>query len=84
MAIASLVLGIVSLVIGFFISSIGWLGALIAIVGIILGAYARKKHDEQYKIATAGMVCSIVGIVVNLIFYIACIACAGAIAAAAM
>jgi hypothetical protein len=30
------------------------------------------------------MVCSIVGIVVNLIFYIACIACAGAIAAAAM
>lgn len=84
MAIASLVLGIVSLIIGIFISSVGWLGALIAIVGIILGAYVRKKHDDQYKIATAGMVCSIIGIVINLIFYIACIACAGAFAAAAL
>ncbi len=83
MAVASLVLGIVSLVIGFFISSAGWLGALIAIIGIVLGASARKKYDEQYKIATAGMVCSIIGIVINLIFYIACVACAGAIAAAA-
>ncbi len=83
MAVAALVLGIVSLVIGFFFSSIGWLGALVAIVGIILGATARKKLDEQYKIATAGMVCSIIGIVVNLIFYIACIACIGAIATAA-
>jgi len=70
-------------VIGFFISSAGWLGALIAIIGIVLGASARKKYDEQYKIATAGMVCSIIGIVINLIFYIACVACAGAIAAAA-
>jgi Na+/H+ antiporter NhaC len=83
MAIAALVLGIVSLVIGVFIPSIGWLGALLAIAGIILGASARKKQDEQYKIATAGMVCSIIGVVINLIFYIACIACVGAIAAAA-
>ncbi len=83
MAVAALVLGIVSLIIGVFFSSIGWLGALVAIVGIILGATARKKQDDQYKLATAGMVCSIVGIVINLIFYIACVACIGAIAAAA-
>jgi len=83
MAIAALVLGIVSLVIGIFFSSIGWLGALVAIVGIILGASARKNRDEQYTIATAGMVCSIVGVIINLIFYIACVACIGVIAAAA-
>lgn len=83
MAIAALVLGIVSLVIGIFFPSVGWLGAIVAIVGIILGSTARKKQDEQHKIATAGMVCSIVGIVINLIFYIACVACVGVIAAAA-
>ena len=82
MAIASLVLGIISLVIALFISSVGWLGTIIAIVGIILGVVARKRMDSSYKMATAGMVCSIIGLVLSLILYIACVACVGALAAA--
>lgn len=81
MAIASLVLGIISIVVGLFISSAGWLGTIIAIVGIILGVVARKKMDDNYKLATAGMVCSIVGLVLSLILYIACVACVSALAA---
>ncbi len=83
MAVASLVLGIISLVIGLFISSAGWLGTIVAIVGIILGVVARKRMDDNYKLATAGMVCSIIGLVLSLILYIACVACVGALAAAA-
>ena len=81
MAIAALVLGIISIVVGLFISSAGWLGTIIAIVGIILGVVARKKMDDNYKLATAGMVCSIVGLVLSLILYIACVACVSALAA---
>ena len=50
-------------------------------LGIILGVVARKKMDDNYKLATAGMVCSIVGLVLSLILYIACVACVSALAA---
>ena len=81
MAVASLVLGIISIVIGLFVSGYGWLGAIVALVGIILGASARKKQDDKVKIATAGLVCSIIGLVLCVIFYIACVACIGSLAA---
>ena len=80
MGIASLVLGIISLVIGVFSSGLlGWLGAILAIVGIILGTLGRK-NPEKKGIATAGMVCSIIGLVLCLILYIACAACVGGLA----
>ena len=80
MGIASLVLGIISLVIGVFSSGLlGWLGAILAIVGIILGALGRK-NPEKKGIATAGMVCSIIGLVLCLILYIACAAFVGGLA----
>ena len=77
MAVASLVLGIISLVIGIFSAgSLGWLGAILAVVGIILGALGRK-NPEKKGMATAGLVCSIIGAVFCLIRYIACAACVG-------
>ena len=77
MGVAALVLGIVSLVIGVFASAlIGWLGAVLAIVGIILGALGRKNVEKK-GMSTAGMVCSIIALVLNLIMYIACVACVG-------
>lgn len=80
MGVASLVLGIISLVIGIFSSGLlGWLGAILAIIGIILGALGRKE-PEKSGISTAGMVCSIIGLVLCLILYIACAACVGALA----
>lgn len=79
MGVASLVLGIISLVIGVFSSGVlGWLGAILAIIGIILGALGRKNPEKQ-GIATAGMVCSIIGLVLCLLLYIACAACVGAL-----
>lgn len=82
MGVASLVLGIISLVIGIFSSGLlGWLGAILAIIGIILGALGRKDPEKK-GISTAGMVCSIIGLVLCLILYIACAACVGALGSA--
>ncbi|WP_352397758.1 hypothetical protein [[Clostridium] aminophilum] len=82
MGIASLVLGIISLVIGVFSSGLlGWLGAILAVVGIVLGALGRKDPEKK-GMATAGMICSIVGLVLCLILYLACAACIGGLAAA--
>ena len=75
MGVAALVLGIVSLLIGIFTGgALGWVGAILAIIGIILGALGRKNAEKK-GIATAGLVCSIIGLVLCLIFYIACVAC---------
>ena len=83
MGIASLVLGIIAVIIGLFSAgSLGWAGAIMAIIGIILGALGRKE-PEKSGIATAGMVLSIIGLVSCLILYIACVACLGGLAALA-
>ncbi|GFI26188.1 hypothetical protein IMSAGC012_01308 [Lachnospiraceae bacterium] len=83
MGIASLVLGIIAVIIGLFSAgSLGWAGAIMAIIGIILGALGRKE-PEKSGIATAGMVLSIIGLVLCLILYIACVACLGGLAALA-
>lgn len=78
MGVASLVLGIISLVIGIFSGGLlGWLGGIIGIIGIIMGI-AGKKNPETKGIATAGFVCSIIGTVLSLLLYVACVACIGA------
>ena len=81
MGVASLILGIVSVVIAVFISGFGWVAALLGIVGIILGALARKNGTGG--VATAGLVLSIIGLVLGLLLYIACVACIGGLAAIA-
>lgn len=83
MGVASLVLGIIAIVIGVFSAgALGWLGGLLGIVGIVLGVLGRKNLPEDKRgMATAGMVCSIVGTILCLLFYIACVACIGGIAA---
>ena len=81
MGVASLVLGIIALVIGVFSSGLlGWLGAILAIVGIVLGALGRKNVEKK-GLATAGLVCSIIGLVLCLILYLACAACVGGLGA---
>lgn len=80
MGVASLVLGILSIVIGVFSSALfGWLGAIMAIIGIILGAIGRKNPDSN-GIATGGLVCSIIGLILCLLLYLACAACVGSLA----
>lgn len=73
MGVASLVLGIIAIAVGLFSFGLfGWLGAIIGIVGIILGVLG-KKASKQKGLAIAGLVCSIIGTVVSLFFYIGCV-----------
>ena len=63
MAIAALVLGIIGLV--------AWLipilGLPITIVGLIMGVNGRRKNPEQKGMATAGMIMSIIGLILTII-----------------
>ncbi len=82
MAVASLVLGIISVVIAVLFAGWQWIAAILGLVGVILGALGRK-NPEKKGIATAGLVLSIIGLVLGLLFYIACVACVGTLAGAA-
>ena len=73
MGIAALVLGIVSLVWACFGGT--YLSAIVGIIGIILGAIGKKNGA---KCAVGGLVLSIIGTVLSLIFFIACAACVSA------
>ncbi len=78
-AIAALVLGILAIVSIFT----GWgaiLGLVFGIVGIVLAVKAKKEMADDEKgrgLATAGMVCAIIGTVIAGIG-ILCVACAAA------
>lgn len=80
-AVASLVLGIISLVFIFF-GTFAFIGMILAIVGLILGISAKK--EQPTGLATAGIVLSIVGLAICAVTFIACLACTGAILSAAM
>lgn len=82
MAAGSLVLGILSLVLAFIIpsSAAKWIGAVLALIGIVLGVQGRKD-PEKHGLATGGFVCSIIGFIACIIVVIACASVVGGIAA---
>lgn len=79
MAVASLVLGIVALVISLFFAGMNWIGTIAGIIGIVLGALGRK-NSEKKGMATAGMVMSVIAVALGLIVFFACAACVGSVA----
>ena len=81
MAIASLVMGIISVVFWFFgVTSI--VSLVLGIVGIILANKAKKKGNRS-GMCTAGMVLSLIGTIVGALILIATISCLGSAACAA-
>lgn len=77
-AIASMVLGIVSLV--FFWAGMFSLAALVCgVIAVILGAQARKGAQNMGMkpngMATAGLIMGLIGAIVSLIGFISCVAC---------
>jgi glycerol-3-phosphate acyltransferase PlsY len=64
MAVASLVLGIVSL-----LTSWLWFMGLVPILGIVFGVLGMKK-EEGKGMAIAGLIISIIAIVIMLIFFV--------------
>ena len=65
LAIVSLVLGILSIVLG---CCTGWIGAFFGIGGIICAVFANKQGKTG--LANAGLICSIVGIVLGILITI--------------
>ncbi len=73
-SIASLILGIASVVLPwFYFSSI--VSVIVGIIGIILAVQVRKFNDENKNMATAGLVLSIIGLVLSGIMVV-CTICA--------
>lgn len=74
MGVASLVLGICSIV--FAVISWGclwWLSIILGVVGLILGIIEMKKKREAGEVlglAKPGFICSIVGICLSIIFLV--------------
>jgi hypothetical protein len=78
MAVAGLILGILSLVGGSIPVANQFPMWLFGVLGIILSAVARSKAKRARQptgIATAGLVLSIIGTVFSFIFFLACAAC---------
>jgi len=73
MAIAAMILGIVSLVFCWF-AALWWLWLPAGVAGIILGALGKKNTAKQ-GMASAGLVMSIIGLALGFIWFITCVAC---------
>lgn len=78
MGVASLVLGILSVILAVVFSGFGWLAAILGLVGIILASVAKKKGPDG--MTTAGLVLSIIGLVLGLLMYVACAILVGGLA----
>jgi CBS domain containing-hemolysin-like protein len=78
MAVASMVLGIIALVL-LWIPFIGSIAPVIAIAGIVLGVLGKKQLSmagQPSGTATAGVVLSAIALVISTIFTIICGSCA--------
>ena len=78
LAIASLVLGILSLVCAFFGYS-AILGLIFGIIGVVLGTKARKV--AQTGLATGGFVCSLIGLIFCAVGLVCALVCYGTLSA---
>lgn len=81
-AIASLVLGIISIVFWFFGAG-AIVGIVTGIIGLICSANAGKAGYEG-GLRKGGFVCSLIGLIGSGIALIACVACVGAIGTAGL
>ena len=75
MAIAALVLGIISIVFGFIPYGVSTIGLICGIVGIVMGVLGRREYGRE-NLALAGLICSIIGVVLSLLVFAVCGGCA--------
>ncbi len=72
-AIASMVLGIVSVVFMFF----GWsalISVILAVIGLILSGNSKKKGYEGTML-TAGFILCLIGVIGGALIFVACVSC---------
>lgn len=79
MGVASLVFGIIALLISLGAGAVGfgWVGSICGILAIIFGAIGGKNADQKGA-ATGGLVCGIIALIWGAISTVACAACLGA------
>lgn len=69
----ALVLGILSIIFGLFFGGAPWIGIIIGVGGIVLGAVEKKKgNPHTKKAAKAGFVCGIIGVSLSIVMGIVC------------
>ena len=78
-ATASMVLGIIAVVLWFFGYS-AILSVILGIVGLFMASNAKKAGFEG-SIRTAGFVLSLIGLIGGAFFFVACVACIGTLGA---
>lgn len=76
MAIASLVLGILAIILS-LTGAGGIFAVILGIIGIILGVLGRKD-PERKGMATAGLVMSIISVALGILLFVACAGVLGA------
>lgn len=75
MAVASLVLGLLSLACGIFGLGFRWLGLIFSVVALILSG--RNKDPQQISMAKAGKVCAIIGLILCVVVMLISFVCVG-------
>ncbi len=78
-AVASMVLGIISVVLWWFGYS-ALVSVVLSIVGLVLAGNS-KKAGFVGGARTAGVVLNVIGLIGGAIFFVACVACVGALGA---
>ena len=77
-ALASLILGVIGVILWFFgFSTI--ISMILGLIGLIL-ASSSKKEGYDGTIRTAGFVLSLIALIGGVIAFVACVACVGAAA----
>ena len=77
MGTASLVLGIIALVISLGLGPAGFTSSFPGILGIIFGAIALKDSNEkQRNYGKAGLILSLIALAMGIIVTVACVGCA--------
>ena len=87
MAIAGLIFGILSIIGGSIPGVNAFPMWLLGIVGIIISTIARskaRKEGQSTATATAGLVLSIIGTILALFLWVACIICVAGVAGAGL
>ena len=80
-ATASMVLGIVSVVLWFFGYS-AIVSVILGIIGLVLASKAKALGNNT-GVRKAGFILNLIGLIGGAVFFVACVACAGLIGAAA-
>ena len=79
-AVASLVLGIIGVVLWFFGYS-ALVSVILGIIGLVLAGNAKKAGYVE-GMQKAGFILSLISLIGGAIFFVACVACVGALSAA--